>query len=151
MNAFEAYWWIYNHPNCVEIDPEHPLVDMGEYTIKLGDTVFDVGKEPDDEYRRAANERAFTDTWRGQFIDNLEFDYHMVDPTTRAVDVDNPSNNTHMEVWFETGPAYWNKYADEYASNMHDIRLDCSGATFEEALINLAALIKKYYGDYNES
>jgi hypothetical protein len=28
----------------------------------------------------------------------------------------------------------------------HDLRLDCDGDTFEKAIINLANLVKKYYG-----
>lgn len=36
-----------------------------------------------------------------------------------------------------------NKY-----DRMHDPNLDVSGATFEEAIINLAAKVKKHYGDY---
>lgn len=39
---------------------------------------------------------------------------------------------------------------DEYGiyDRMHDPRLDCGGKTFEEAIINLAALVKEHYGDY---
>ena len=33
----------------------------------------------------------------------------------------------------------------------HDIDLDCGGDTFEEAIIELAKLVKKYYGDNNKA
>lgn len=152
MNAFEAYWFIYNHPNCVEIDPAHPLVNMDEYEwegIQPNGWGKREGKSRNDpEFERAIKENAQAFYWEGQFIHNLDFDYHMVNPETRAIDDDN-SKNTRMEVWLETGPAYFDTYSGQYRSNMHDIRLDCGATTFEEALIELANLIKKYYGDYD--
>ena len=151
MNAFEAYWFIYNHPNCVDVDPAHPLVNMDEYEwegIQPNGWGKREGKSRDDlEFERAIRENAQTFYWEGQFIYNLDFDYHMVNPETGAIDNDK-SKNTKMEVWLETGPAYFDDYGGRYQRNMHDTRLDCGGATFEEALIELANLIKKYYGDY---
>lgn len=154
LNAFEAYWFIYNHPNCVEIDPAHPLVNVDEYEwngiIGLPESKREGKSRDDPEFQRALKENAQSFYWEGQFIYNLDFDYHMVNPETRAIDDDN-SKNTAMEVWLETGPAYFDNYSEQYQRNMHDTRLDCGGATFEEALIELAGLIKKYYGDYDVS
>lgn len=38
----------------------------------------------------------------------------------------------------------WPDYLGSYC---HDIRLDCGGETFEEAIIKLANLVKKHLGD----
>ena len=37
----------------------------------------------------------------------------------------------------------WDK---EYKCSTHDIKLDCCGRTFEQAIIKLARLVKKHYG-----
>ena len=62
-----------------------------------------------------------------------------VNPETNEVDDDN-SKNTKTEVWLECGP-----WSAEY--NTHDWDLDCGGDTFEEAIIKLAGLVKKWYND----
>ena len=62
------------------------------------------------------------------------------------------ASTTEREIWLEFGP-FPSYEGAEYDTNdrMHDPRLDCGGKTFEEAIINLARLVKKYYGDYNEA
>lgn len=72
---------------------------------------------------------------KGNFIAALDIDVAMVNPDTRRID-DDKTKNTRMEVWLETGPE----------QGLHDIMLDCGGESFEEAIIKLAELVKKYYG-----
>lgn len=48
------------------------------------------------------------------------------------------SNLDKIEVWLECG-----RFTEPILE--HDIRLDCGGKTFEEAIIKLAKLVKKYY------
>lgn len=73
---------------------------------------------------------------RGRFITALDVDVAMVNPDTREIDRD-PAKNTRREIWLETGPEV----------GLHDWMLDCGGESFEEAIIKLASLVEKYYGD----
>lgn len=71
-----------------------------------------------------------------------------VDPDTRKIE-DKPSRNTRVEVWLESGPPVFTKEMGWV--HAHDIDLDCGASTFEKAVIKLAALVLKYYGNYAES
>lgn len=68
------------------------------------------------------------------FINCLNIMVVKVNPVTYSIDDDN-EKNTLTQIWLESG--------DEI--NTHDIRLDCGGNNFEEAIIELARLVKKYY------
>ena len=68
-----------------------------------------------------------------------------VDPETLAINLDDNSKNTHTRIWLEHGP-----YDDEWGVCAHDIDLDCGGDTFEEAVIELAKLVKWHYTDDGE-
>ena len=86
----------------------------------------------------------------------LDIEFMRVNPETGAVD-DNPDLNTKTEVWLETGP--WSRQDDlgddwKHFANAnppgcasHDHRLDCGGATFEEAIIELANNVNAHYQD----
>lgn len=67
---------------------------------------------------------------------------------------DNPKLNNKLQYWLETGymDLYFrekNKIMYENITLCHDYRLDCSGYTFESAMIQMARNIKKHYGDYS--
>ena len=64
-----------------------------------------------------------------------------VNPDTNAVD-DDDTKNTKVRIWLECGGC-----DDEYGGFVHDIDLDCDGDTFEEAIVELAKLVKKHYTD----
>lgn len=55
--------------------------------------------------------------------------------------------NTVCEVWAESGPRYWRTPEDWAAGTSHDWELDCGGATFEQAYVNLARKIWEKYGN----
>ena len=80
-------------------------------------------------------------------IFNDQFNYYLwtevvkVNPKTNSIDSDG-SKNTQTQVWLEHGP-----FDTEWGACTHDFDLDCGGATFEEAIINLAKLVKKYYNE----
>jgi hypothetical protein len=85
------------------------------------------------------------------FMSNLDMHVAKVDPKTRIV---SKAKNAVTEIWLEAGP--WAEITgeppgtyDEVSS--HDIRLDCGGDTYEEAIIKMASLVKKYYGDHKET
>lgn len=84
-----------------------------------------------------------------------------VDPPTRRIE-DHADRNTHTEVWLECGPyvepdeegiksGFYGEHWINYGIPSHDINLDCGGDTFESAVIKLAELVRKHYGDYAES
>ena len=78
--------------------------------------------------------------FNGQFITGLYIEVVKVNPDTNSID-DDKTKNTKEQVWLECGP-----YEKPYGLT-HDIYLDCGGDTFEEAIIKLAGLVKKYYTD----
>ena len=84
-----------------------------------------------------------------------------VDPKTKTIDADE-SLNTHFEIWVQGGPALdishgkmldsskwgllcWTDFNCWEAT--HDYRLNSSGDTLEEALLNFVARLKYYYND----
>ena len=81
--------------------------------------------------------------FHGFFEYNLFITAVKVNPETNEIDNDD-TNNTKVQIWLEHG-GYDN---DGY--HMHDFDLDCGGDTFEEAIIKLATLVKKYYTDDGE-
>ena len=72
------------------------------------------------------------------FTRNLDIEVVKVNPETDEID-DIKTKNTKTSVWLECG-----------TNKDHDIDLDCGGDTFEEAIIKLAELVKRKYGDYND-
>lgn len=74
------------------------------------------------------------------FEDYLNIIPVKINPNTKEIDDDN-SKNTEIKIWLEVGPY------TERGIKTHDVYLDCGGNTFEEAIIELAKLVKKKYGD----
>lgn len=70
-----------------------------------------------------------------------------VNPETMSID-DDDSKNTKVQIWLEHGPHEKIKSFMDQNVPTHDIDLDCGADTFESAIIELAKLIKKKYGDY---
>jgi hypothetical protein len=81
--------------------------------------------------------------FKGHFLQCLDIEVAKINSKTREVD-DNDELNDEVEVWLEAGP--WIK-----EGLAHDISLDCGASTFEDAIIELAKLVKKYYGDTKNS
>lgn len=76
---------------------------------------------------------------------NLTIDVMKVNPARNAVD-DDPAKNTKIDLWLETGPdEEVTELGHTFTVPTHDIRLDCGGDTFEEGVIELAKLVKKFY------
>lgn len=74
----------------------------------------------------------------------IDIDFMKVNPKTSEQDEDE-TKNTQFEYWIEAGS--FDKNSNSFC---HDTDLDCGGKTFEEAIINLAKLVKKYYGDKSD-
>lgn len=69
---------------------------------------------------------------------SLDVHIAKVNPKTRRIS-DDEKKNTLVEYWLEAGPFFDMGYS-------HDLRLDCGGKSFEEAIIKLAARVRRVYG-----
>lgn len=92
---------------------------------------------------------------------NLDIHYARVDETGYVND--DRTKNLYTEVWLEFGPIEWQRqstshmydnehFKDDFTtvSHSHDYRLDAGAPTFDEALVNVANLVLKHYGDYED-
>lgn len=78
------------------------------------------------------------DVYISKFHECIDVSVVKVNPKTLVIE-DNDKLNTKVQVWIEAGP-----YLNE-GIRSHDIDLDCGADTFEEAIIELASLVKKFY------
>lgn len=92
----------------------------------------------DMDYKESIEYLLNHEIFQGNFNDCLDIEIVMVNPKTHSID-DNEALNTKPEYWLECGP-----YKKD--AQTHDIDLDCGGETMEEAIIELAKLVKKKYG-----
>ena len=159
-NAYDAYWFLHSHPKFniplrVEISPEEFTeykngVKIVEYNNKKVKVSKDAGGKC---YRYFLTKKYAVDV-------NLDIFYTKVNKK-RSVD-SNPDKNQYVECWLEFGPIQYS-YAysgtkkpmgewdtETVLEHTHDIRLDTGAPTFDEALVKLAKLVKKYYGDFEE-
>jgi hypothetical protein len=152
-NAYEAWWFMYEHPKL-------KLPDRLEVAPKKADKLeaegFWITRDVGGKCYRM-----WRHLHRHALTENLSIHYAKVDPKTRSVE-DDASRNTAVECWLEFGPleygyassggkepsADWD--TETMRQHYHDVDLDTGGATFDEALVRLAKLVKKKYGDYEE-
>jgi hypothetical protein len=141
-DGFGAWWFIYYHPklNCRVRTPESP-VDAARSKRKG----FIVTKDRGGQHWRE---------WRHEFHraieENLSIFYTLVDDKGEVND--DRTKNVNPECWLELGHLEWG-YMSEWDTStalmpFHDVELDCGGPTFDEALIELANLTFKHYGNY---
>lgn len=111
---YEAYWWLFEHP------------------------IF--------KYKGSLT------SLTSCFPDCLNITTQKVDPQTHTIE-DDKSRNTHVEIWIEVRTYESQEEAGIPDDQMlpgwdltgvpcHDYKLDCGGDTFEEAIIELAKLVK---------
>lgn len=84
------------------------------------------------------------DPW-SNFPHCLDIDAVKVNPKTKSID-DDESLNTETNVWLE----FCNKTLEssgKYFVSTHWTELDCGAETFEKAIIKMAILVYKHYGD----
>jgi len=93
-------------------------------------------REPDPEHLNYRNLDHGFGMLRG-----IDVDVVRVNPADQRISED-PALNTLMQVWLETGEIGW-PGNDRY----HNCKLDCGGATYEEAIVRLARRVHGYYGN----
>jgi hypothetical protein len=77
------------------------------------------------------------------FKEALDIEVVKVNPINGEID-DDESKNTHTNVWLECGNYF---KEDGYEGFCHDYNLDTGAMTFEQAIINLANIVKEKYGE----
>jgi hypothetical protein len=79
------------------------------------------------------------------FTESMDIAVVKVNPETKHID-DDESKNTETQVWVECGD--WEELPDhDFKGYVHDMDLDTGGATFEEAIVNLANLLYEKRGE----
>ena len=143
--AYDAYWFLYEHPKmqCREaliLTAEHSAVlDKGERIRTVKD---EMPWLPDATYQI----REFKFTRRALDM-NLDVFYTKVDEKRRVND--DPKKNKFVACWLEFGTIRQAVTNGElHIQTYHDIKLDCGAPTFDEALVKLARLVRKHYGDF---
>jgi len=72
-----------------------------------------------------------------------------VNPATGSISED-PALNTRTEVWLETGEWSWAVDEKRHIScetHYHNYKLDCGGTTYEEAVVEMARNVHRFYGN----
>ena len=146
-SAYDAWWFLWNHPKlCVPVRDKEPK-ESADALEKRGFLIHrDVG---------GTCWRVWRHTQYRAVERSLEIHYAKVDIRGKTSSI--PEQNTFTECWLEllvpeygyACPVEWGPPFDETSLNScHDVLLDCGGKTFDEALIKLAKLVLRHYGDH---
>lgn len=141
-NAYDAYWFLKEHP-ALRI---RERVAVGPAKAKkLAARGFVITTD-----RGGKCWREFRHLHRHAMDCNLDIHYAKVDK--RGVVNADRSKNVNAECWLELGPLEYGYHGDGQAQSellhTHDYELDCGAPTFDEALVKLASLVLKKFGDY---
>lgn len=151
-NAYDAYWFIYNHPDF-KTEYRSPILSNDPDELEKNRKKY-ILSEFEKSDGTILYQKIIPNIFHRALVENIDIYYAKVDET--GVINDDRTLNTNIECWLELGPMKWTSkecweegWSDRpYLQPVHDIRLDCGGKTFDEALVKLARLLKKYYGDY---
>lgn len=93
------------------------------------------------------NHPMFLDTiGMSRFQECLTWDYVLVNPESNRISSNN-KKNTKPRCWIELGNWSYDAQSGQWGP-CHDIDLDCGAKTFDKALLKVAKLTLKKYGDY---
>lgn len=149
-NAYDAYWFLHDHPKLQRMIRSEITPKEADEMKKQG---FVISRDRGGKcyrYRRHLVIPAIEE--------NLSVFYTKTNkPGGHGRVDDDSSKNKHIECWLEFGTveyeylygtvnADWNDATGEM--NYHDWRCDTGGPTYDVALVNLARLARKFYGDY---
>jgi hypothetical protein len=151
-NAYDAYWFIHNHPKFQRMMRSEVTPKEADQLEKQG---FLVSRDTGGKcyrYNRHACIEAIQE--------NLSIFYTKTNkPGGHGRVDDDKAKNKHVECWLEFGSVEYdylygtdgkNDWDTETGEmNYHDYRLDSGGPTFDAALIMLAKKVRKVYGDYS--
>ena len=144
--AYDAFWFLHEHPKMQcrlatlisSKDAKTVQLSKGERIRSVKDGMpWNKGK------RYLLRELAST---QSAISCNLDIFWAMVDERGR-VNKDS-LKNVFPECWLEFGTIEQGVSDGKlHIVHYHDIELDCGAPTFDEALIRLAKLVRKHYGD----
>jgi len=143
-SAYDAWWFLYNHPRlCLCFRTPEPKDNAKQMKAKG----FVIKRDKCGKYWWLHRHSLYH-----AIEENLSIHYAKVD--AEGHQNDDRALNLFPEVWLETGPMEWG-YATPWDTETsripyHDTDLDCTGPTFDQALIALARLALKKYGDYKK-
>lgn len=147
-NAYDAFWFLYEHPKlCCR---EARLISSAEAKkLKLGKG--ERIRKVRDTMPWAKNKTYLLHEFalrRESLPENLSIWWTKVDER-RRVNKDK-TKNQFIECWLEFGTIKY-EVADGHCGlqHYHDMDLDCGASTFDQALVKLARLVKKHYGDFS--
>lgn len=143
-NAHDAWWFLRDHPKfrIMERDEVSP-----KKAAKLKKEGYLITRDED-----GTCYRMWRHIHRAALSSNLDIYFTKTNkPGGHGRVDDDDSKNKYVECWLEFGPEEympvpWDKRTR--LTHTHDWRLDTGGSTFDDALVNLAKLVKKHYGDY---
>lgn len=147
-DAYDAWWFLYYHPKLQR--RSRTPVEAVE-ARKLKRQGFIITKDRSGKFWREYRHNTVP-----AVVENLDIHYAKTDG--KRVN-DDGAKNIHTECWLEFGPVeygYCSNYPDPktgwdmetFKHNFHDWKLDCGGSNFDVALVRLAKLVRKHYGDY---
>lgn len=148
--SYDAWWFLYEHPKLMVKE----RIERSEKPTPedLPGTEWKVWQDAGGNWW--AEQLSEYAPQRRAIECNLDIHYAKVDETGHVND--DSSKNVNIECWLEFGHIEWGYATDwepkeggrEHVIMCHDIRLDCGGKTFDEALIRLAGLVLEHFGDY---
>lgn len=158
-SAYDAFYFLRDHPklNRRERDP----IEAEDVERLKADA-----RKPGGALRVKARVRFVRDkggNWWREWLDitvpavTENFDIHYTQVDERGRVNKDESKNIRTACWLELGQVRWEYHQPEYEAkegarcykvHHHDVDLDCGAATFDEALIKLARLVQKKYGDF---
>ena len=147
MNAHDAWWFLHDHHKFKIADRTPISPERKDKTDRSHRTIQDPGGNYWLEWPTL---------YRHALTENLDIHYAMVDETETVND--DHSKNVNVECWLEFGEMKWGYHQPEfeaangdreYKIHYHDTDLDCGAPTFDEALVELAELVKAKYGTYD--
>jgi hypothetical protein len=146
--AYEAFWFLHEHPkmrcrHAVMLSPEEAATRKRRKGQRIRKVKDEMPWEKGKTYLLL--EMPGLDSLAIEC--NLDIFYAKVDQTG-LVD-DDKKKNVFTECWLEFGPVRQVVSAGGklHLEHSHDPRLDTGGATFDQALVKLARLVKRHYGD----
>lgn len=134
-SAYDAYQFLVRHPAFRRKHRQEITEEEASVLRKKG---FLIASD-DDQYFKESRHLSTPAIEEG----GLLIFYTKVNAKGRVSD--DPKQNVYPECWLEFGPM---EYLDGVPFPSHDMRLDTGAPTFDAALVNLARLVRRHYGDY---
>ncbi len=134
-NAYDAFWFIFSHPNF-------GLRERTRITAQQADKLESEGYLVTRD-RGGQCWREWRHVIRHAICTNLDISYVK----------DEESGITGIKCEIEFGLEKYGYFGNSDETSLerhHDTKLDSSGSTFDEALVQLAKKILEHYGDYEE-